>query len=307
MPIHDFHTYHNLDKLKEIVANKNISQSEDLMKALFPLKNKKIGKTLQDIINRFESSAKYKTPLDWFFPQKYETFMEYFKRNISKKKAKDIEAKTIQFTMVMPCEANIESIRDFTDTSSILRLKKPAQDVVKDLIAVGITDISTMEFISLKLLKCFYHRVHCPIDGIIQNITFIGKEEPLFGNNSLWVVEFNSEFGRIYMLLVGELSIQDFTFKLKIGDKVRKFDELGNFNWGSQIVLIYEYDSFRGDVLIQEKEKYFVGDGIFENIKTISPTNWEELPDTTYSRNQYGAGLIIGPGDTGSPQDATIF
>lgn len=307
MPIHDFHTFHGLEELRQIVYKQDPAMSEDLMKALYPYRNKNIGKLLHDIINRFESSAEYETPQEWFFPRKFNTFMEYFQRRLTKKKKEEIESKTGQFNMVMPCESNVESIGDFTDTSSILRLKKPTNGVVKDFIDSGITDVTSMEFISLKLLKCYYHRVHCPVDGKIQSITFIGKESPLFGDNSLWIVEFDSEFGRIYMLLVGELSIQDFTFKLKEGDSVKKFEELGNFNWGSQIVLIYEYDSFKGDVLLEERNKYFVGDGIFQNIKMIAPTNWEELPDTTYSRNQYGSGLIIEPGTLGSPQDATIF
>lgn len=281
--------------------------SEELMKALFPLRNKEIGQTLQDIIHRFEKSAKYKTPNDWFSPSKYKTFMEYFQRKLTDKKKEDIESTTNQYVMTMPAEANIEAIGDFTDTSSILRLKKPTNDVVKDLMAAGISNVQTMEFISFKLLKCYYHRVHCPVDGTIQDITFVGRQEPLFGDNSLWVVNFNSPQGSVYMLVVGELSIQDFDFKFKVGDKVKKFDELGNFNWGSQLVVIYEKDSFKGDILLEEKQKYFVGDGIFSNVRTLEPTDWEDMPNTQYSRNDNKTGVILAPGTTASPQDAEIF
>lgn len=302
---HDYNTFKGLQTLKDIVAKQDPSMSEDLMKALFPLRNKEIGQTLQDIINRFESSAEYATPQDWFTPTKFKTFMEYFTRKLTKKKTEEIDSRTNQFSMVMPAEANIESIGDFLDTSSILRLKKPTKNVVKDLVDIGISDVHKMEYISLKLLKCYYHRVHCPIDGTIQKITFVGTEEPLFGDNSLWVVEFNSEFGRIYMLIVGELSIQDFNFRFNEGDQVKKFEEIGNFNWGSQLVIIYEKDSFVTVPVIKEKEKYFVGDGIFLNDKITSrvPGGMPVIQIGNGTRD----GVILAPGVTGSPQDATIF
>lgn len=303
---HDYTTFNGLENLKEIVAKKDPSMSEDLMKALFPLRDKNIGQTLQDIIKRFEKSAEYTTPNKWFNPNKYNTFMEYFQRKLSNKKTEEIESKIDQFMMVMPSESNVESIGNFTDTSSILRLKKPTNDVVKDLTDVGISDVSTMNFISLKLLKCYYHRVHCPVSGNIQKITFVGREEPLFGDNSLWVVEFNSDEGRIYMLVVGELSIQDFDFNFKEGDKVNKFDELGKFNWGSQLVLIYEKDSFVSEPLIIEKEKYFVGDGIFNKTKIVQGEYLGGMPINQIGNGQRD-GTIYGDDILRAPTGASIF
>lgn len=305
--IHNYSTFKDLENLKQIVDQQDLSKSEELMKALFPLRNKRIHEVLKKIMNRFESSAEYKTPMEWFTPDKFHTFMEYFQRQLTTKKTKEIEAKTNQFSMIMPAEANIESIGDFSDTSSILRLKKPTNEITKDLVNAGISEVQNMEFISLKLLKCYYHRVHCPVDGTIQKITFLGRQEPLFGDNSLWIVEFNSELGRVYLLVVGELSIQDFDFNFNEGDSVKKFDELGKFNWGSQLVIIFEKDSFRGNILINEKDKYFVGDGIFQDEKIISPIEFGDLPDTEFTRNDPKSGLILGPGTLNSPPDAGVF
>lgn len=303
---HDYSTFNGLENLKQIVAKKDPSMSEDLMKALFPLRDKNIGKTLKDIIKRFEKSAEYDTPNKWFSPNKYNTFMEYFQRGLTDKKKEEIEATIDQYLMVMPSESNIESIGNFSDTSSILRLKKPTKDVVKDLMDFGISDVSTLNFISLKLLKCYYHRVHCPVSGTIQKITFIGREEPLFGDNSLWVVEFNSEEGRIYMLVVGELSIQDFNFNFKEGDKVNKFEELGKFNWGSQLVLIYAKDSFVSEPLIIEKEKYFVGDGIFNKTKIVQGDILNSMPIDQIGNGQRN-GTIYGDDILKAPTGANIF
>jgi len=297
--IHNYNSFSGLEKLKEIVAEQDPAMSEELMKALFPFRDKNIGETLDKIISRFESSANYNTPKEWFTQKEFNTFMDYFQRKLTKKKTEEIESGLNQFTMVMPAEANIEAIGDFTDTEQILRLKQPTNNVLQDLRNAGISNIDNMEFISLKLLKCYYHRVHCPVNGIIQDIVFIGRENPLFGHNSLWIVSLSSEHGMVYMLLVGELSIQDFTFNMDKGATVKKFDELGHFNWGSQLVLIYERDSFRGDVLLEEKQKYFVGDGIFSNIKVIDPTEWGSMPNTQFTRNDLKTGLTLGTGETG--------
>ena len=271
--IHDYKTYHGLEDLKRIVDEQDPTKSEDLMHALHPFRDKEIGGLLQRIIDRFIKFSKYTTPMEWFTPKKFNTFMEYFKRKITEDKAKDIESKLADFSLTLPTESNVESLGDFSDTSSILRLKKPTKDVVKDLTTYGMSNVLNMSFISLKLLKSYYHRVHCPVDGKIQKITFVGRDEPFFGDNSLWIVEFDSKYGRVYLLVVGEKSIQDFDFRLKIGDEVKKFDELGNFDWGSQTVLIFESEYFRGECLIQKGERYFVGEGIFADINIISPSD----------------------------------
>ena len=299
MRIHDYRTHNDLKSLEKIVDNNDPSESEDLMKALYPVRDKPIGKLLDKIIKRFSNSAKYDTPMDWFNPTSYKTFMEYFKRSISKPKLEELQSNIASFDMVMPCEANIEAIGDFTDSTPILRLKKTTNDVLKDLAAVGINPL-TNEFISFKLLKCFYHRIHSPVDGTIEDIKFIGKENPLFNNNSLWIVSIASEHGMVYMLLVGELSIQDFTFVLKKGDKIKKLEELGNFNWGSQVVIIFEKDLFNGDILINQKEKYFVGEGIFSFKERLDVQDLEDMPNTQIARDQPAYGVTIAAGDTGT-------
>jgi hypothetical protein len=102
------------------------------------------------------------------------------------------------------------------------------------------------------------------------------------------------------MLLVGELSIQDFTFSLKKGDIIKKLEELGSFNWGSQVVIIFEKDSFNGDILINQKEKYFVGEGIFSFKERLDVQNIEDMPNTQISRDQPAYGITVAAGDIGT-------
>jgi phosphatidylserine decarboxylase len=188
--------------------------------------------------------------------------MEYFTRQLTDEKFQEIKSQKHELSI--PCESTIESIGDFSDTSSILRLKKDTEDVISDLESYGVRDIKNLHFINMKLWKCFYHRVHSPLSGKVIDLQSIESGENFFGNNTLWVVTIKSEMnGLVYLLLVGELSIQDFNFKIKKGDEIEMYQELGNFDWGSQVVLIFDPSKFKEELNIIQGQKYFIGDKIF--------------------------------------------
>ena len=65
------------------------------------------------------------------------------------------------------------------------------------------------------------------------------------------------------MMLVGELSIQDFDFKVKKGDSIEMFEEVGNFNWASQVILLFDENKFDSGMKIDSNKKYFIGDPIY--------------------------------------------
>lgn len=259
MIIKSFKLFESLQSLTDDLIEHG--ELQDIMKELHPVRYDNIGDKLQKIIDRFQGDVNYDTPMDWF-QNDWNTFMEYFTRQLTDEKFDEI--KSSQFQLSTPCECTIESIGDFSDTSSILRLKKDTDDVVSDLKDYGVRDIENLQFINMKLWKCFYHRVHSPISGEILDLQSIESGENFFGNNTLWIVTINSEKnGLVYLLLVGELSIQDFNFKIKKGDKINMFDEIGNFDWGSQIVLIFNPSKFKRELNIISGEKYFVGDEIY--------------------------------------------
>lgn len=282
----------NLEKSPQVdfpMSNNEISVCADqkLMNVLYKFRNKNIGNKLDLIISKFKITTqwgKYSTPNHWFENVKYKTFMDFFKRKLSDYKLNKILSQK-ENILSFPCECIIESLGEFnTDTNfngyklftSILgekekskvlelKLKKHVSDITHDLKKVGIPNIENLSFINMKLLKSFYHRIHSPINGIIKSIIEISPENELFGDNVLWVVEIlTADYGEIYLLLVGELSIQDFEFNIKVGDKINMFDEIGSFNWGSQIVLIYDSNKFKFKSFISQSKQYFIGDTIFE-------------------------------------------
>jgi phosphatidylserine decarboxylase len=252
--IHNFHKFSNLHDLENSLKSKD---NQDVMQALEPYKNDNIGKLLNKIIAKFQKH--YETPKESFEKKKYNTFMDYFTRKLSEDTKKELENQAQNCSMVLPAECDIESIGEISNTDSILRLKKPGAEVQRDLQSKGI-DVSDMSFINMKLLKAYYHRIHCPVSGKIDKLLPIGKDDPMFGDNSLWIVDIDAEeHGHVILLLVGELSIQDFKFFKKEGDEVKIFDELGRFDWGSQVVMLFEADKFPGGLLIDEGQTYFVG------------------------------------------------
>jgi len=204
------------------------------------------------------SSSKY------FEKQHFNSFMDYFTRQLSNDTIQTIQNKITDSQLIIPCECDIESIGSVKDTSKIIRLKKNSENVVNTLKKLGFNNIDDYGFINMKLLLTYYHRIHSPINGIVKQIIPIEREDNFFGENSLWIVDIeNNQFGNVYMLLVGESYIQDFDFKIKEGDYINKFDELGNFNWGSQTVMLYDTTKFNNNILVKEKTHYFVGDFIF--------------------------------------------
>jgi len=235
---------------------------QDIMKELHSVRYDEIGEKLTKIINRFQTDVDYDTPKDWFEDEQYKSFMDYFKRKLSEYKFDEIKSQKIQ--LAIPCECKIESIGDISDTSSILRLKKDAPNVIEDLKSYGVRNTDTLQFVNMKLLKCFYHRVHSPISGKVLNLQSIESGDNFFGDNTLWIVTISSENnGLVYLLLVGELSIQDFQFKIKKDDNISMFQEIGNFDWGSQVILIFNPSKFKNEMGVVEDQKYFIGDKIF--------------------------------------------
>lgn len=195
--------------------------------------------------------------MDCYEGQPYETFIEFFNRWLTKVKFEEIKESSSKHAIILPSESNIESIGRLKDTSSILRLKKKAPEVIDDLKELGIEE--NYAFVNMKLLISYYHHVHAPVSGKIKRMMPIEYDNHIFGKNTLWFLEFETAKKPVYLLIVGESSIQDFNFLVKKNDVVNIADDLGYFTWGSQVVLLFDIDSYLDNILIQPNHHYFVG------------------------------------------------
>lgn len=198
------------------------------------------------------------------------SFMDFFSRKLKTEVSDRIKKEAEQCEMIIPNECYIESIGEFDKEkqgkpdNQILRLKKESGAyATEDLKKLDI-DVRGYNYINMKLLVTFYHRIHCAVKGKIVQLIPIEGNDDFFGKNSLWIVQYDIP-GKspIYHMLVGESTIQDFDFLKEKMDDVDIFDTLGMFNWGSQTVLLYNSKDF-GELAVKEKTKYFVGDCIFK-------------------------------------------
>lgn len=195
------------------------------------------------------------------------SFMDFFSRKLTPQVDAKIRENIKDCKMIIPNECYIESIGEFDKEgrpeNQILRLKKSSgRYATEDLKKLDI-DVEGYNYINMKLLVTFYHRIHCPVNGKITQMIPIEDKDDFFGKNTLWIVKFETEKKPVYLMLVGESTIQDFDFLKEKGDNVNLYDMLGYFNWGSQTVILYNPKDFN-TLNIESKKKYFVGDCIFK-------------------------------------------
>lgn len=255
-----------LEKLNEYVAKK--ANERYILSKVKTLRNEKIGEdNLYNLIKclrwkdvNYNNQVKIKmsdVSMDIYDNQPYETYMQYFNRSIKNDVFNEIQKESLKHQIIVPNECNVESIGIINDPTSIVRLKKDAKSVVEDLNNLGVPLNYT--FVNMKLFVSYYHNVHSPVSGKLVKIVEVDRNLGLFGKNTLWLLEFETDKKPVYFMLVGESTIQDFKFEVKVGDNITIADRLGMFMWGSQTILLFDKESYNGDILIGKKNHYFLG------------------------------------------------
>ena len=282
--------YEDHKNLKEIakMVKEPVDGGKDnersILNKLKSLRYKNINnKELNAMLNHFvESDEKFINNSKWGVSSEYNfdkskfnldlnnpqiSFMDFFTRKLTPKLSLEIKESAKDCEMIIPNECYIESIGEFDKEGrpeqQILRLKKTSgRYATEDLHKLDI-NVDGYMYINMKLLVTFYHRIHCPVSGKIGKMIPIEGQDDFFGKNTLWIVEFITQKSPVYLMLVGESTIQDFDFLKEKGDVVNIFDSLGYFNWGSQTVILYNPNDFN-ELNVEAKKKYFVGDCIFK-------------------------------------------
>lgn len=244
-----------------------LSWETEALLTIFPHRFENIEIILNGMIQTLTKNDKFWCPgssdsnyFDYFSKKEFNSFMDYFTRSLSTEKHASILDNAKTCNMIVPNECYIESTGDLLDTHKILSLKKSAPAIIPAFEKFGI-DLTGYNYINQKLLLTFYHRIHSPVKGKIERIIPVPKEEGIFGENALWILDINTDFGHVYFMLVGESEIQDFHFLIKEGQNIEIFDEIGNFNWGSQTVIFYEASKL-GDISVKAGLHFFAGDKI---------------------------------------------
>jgi phosphatidylserine decarboxylase len=200
---------------------------------------------------------------DAIFTGGHKTYLEWFTRRLRPEVLDQLRSGAEGSSVVIPNECVIESVGMVGDTSSILRLKKPAPEALKDLMKLGVPP--THSFVNMKLLTSHYHHVHAPVSGYVRRLLPIHSDYPLFGRSTLNFCEIESSIGQVFMLMVGEAVVQDFRYAVRSGSKVEQLDPLGCFNWGSQTVLIFP--SGNESIKVRPRRYAFVGHRVLGGLK----------------------------------------
>jgi phosphatidylserine decarboxylase len=96
-----------------------------------------------------------------------------------------------------------------------------------------------------------YHRVHSPVEGTIKEIKRLGTDlwpvhdesvleiPKLFIRNERVVVTLSTQLGTVEVVFVGATNVGSIEIYKAVGDYLNRGDELGVFQFGSTVVMVY--------------------------------------------------------------------
>ncbi len=209
-------------------------------------------------------------------PHHYKTFNEFFTRTL-KQGAREISGAAHQYCC--PVDGRVSQLGPIT--SGTIVQAKGHNYTVSDLLGGRASDVSAFNngaFATLYLSPRDYHRIHMPISGDLKAMHYIPGRlfsvaphtvrvvSRLFARNERVVAIFNTDAGKVAMVLVGAINVAAIETvwaglvtpptKTSIEYKdyeaasctLEKGEEMGRFNMGSTVILLLENGSFRSDL-----------------------------------------------------------
>lgn len=208
-----------------------------------------IPQLVKDLIRSYH----YKTPMNWFVPEVYNTFEDWFLRRLKPSVLQTCIKNSEHSIICSPVEGKIrKQALDYGDV--IVKKSVIAAAELKQILEAD-------EVLQISLIKPDYHRVHSPVDGIVEKIKRYDYGELFKNSEAMTIFTINTDIGKVTMAAVGEVMIQSFVTDLQEGDEVFKVREIGYFNFGSQIILGFPKGLKN---VSYANQKVFVGDTIIQ-------------------------------------------
>ena len=247
-----------------VKSNGNLTKLFALLKPL--VKAELLQDDIQELAKYFQhkdkglsGGANLFTQSSLIYTCNYKCYLDWFTRNLRPVILEKLKHRAkLRAKICMPVECAIESVGVVGNPSSIIRLKKPADYVNAELIGEGIPPSHV--FVNMKLLTSHYHHVHAPCAGVVKRIMPVPLALGIFGKASLTYVVLDTEYGDVALMIVGEAVVQDFDIRVEVGQKLEMLDDIGNFTWGSQVVMLIP--SLLNDVLVSKRQYHFIGDTV---------------------------------------------
>lgn len=217
---------------------------------------------------------------------KYKSFNEFFTRSL-KQGVRQIDEH--QQAIVCPADGMISQIGTITQ-GDIFQAKGQSFSVEK---LIGDTQLAQPfidgQFATVYLSPRDYHRVHMPLAGTLTETLYIPGElfsvnqttaeniDGLFARNERMVCLFDTEIGRMAVVLVGAMIVAGIetvaTGKVKPTGRLElnhhqlalaKGDELGRFYLGSTAIVLFEKDKMNWQAMFTANSKVKMGEKLGE-------------------------------------------
>lgn len=209
-------------------------------------------------------------------PGHYKTFNEFFTRTL-RSGAREISGTEQQFCS--PVDGRVSQLGPITD-GTIIQAKGHNYNVT-DLLGGREQDIAAFEngsFATLYLSPRDYHRIHMPVNGDLCAMHYIPGRlfsvaphtvrvvPRLFARNERVVAIFNTDAGKVAMVLVGAINVaaietvwaglitpptqREIIYKdyEPSTHTLVKGEEMGRFNMGSTVILLLENGTFQSEL-----------------------------------------------------------
>lgn len=192
----------------------------------------------------------YPTPREAFHPTSYKTFDDWFLRRLTSSTLSQCINNAKNSDVCCPVEGRI---MPEAPPNGRMTLKRSMIEVDKFLHILEGDDL-----IQIALKKTDYHRVHSPFDGMIVSVEELQHNQLFEGSEAMVIFDFETSFGPAKLLCIGEATVQTFVTDVQPGTKAKKMQELGYFNFGSQVIIVLPH----GLRLDRSPRKMFPGDPI---------------------------------------------
>ncbi|CAK9036863.1 unnamed protein product [Durusdinium trenchii] len=202
------------------------------------------------IADRINKRFKYKPGRAAFCPEEYLCYEDWFLRKLSEKTHGECLAQAALADVCTPVQGRL-----WPQVPSGEMTLKVSVIAMEELLRLLQGD----QLLQLRLRWPDYHRVHSPVDGTIESIKRYEKDQLFPTSESMSIFKFATSFGPVQLLCIGEWSVQSFQTHAVAGQEVRKMDELGHFDVGSQVILALPKSLH---ILPKEGARMFVGDPI---------------------------------------------
>ncbi len=209
--------------------------------------------------------------------QEYNSLLDFFLREL-KPNARPIDSD--RSSIVSPVDAKISAIGKVCEETILLVKGNP--NTLYELVEGNIENYKNGSYMMLYLSPADCHRIYSPVTGRIIRSKFIdGKVYPVFQKaierhpdtfviNKRVITELESSAGKILMVKVGALNVGQISvnhpvpFLGKPEIIYEKGSEVGRFEFGSTVILLFEKGKFSVEKSLTIGQSVKIGEKIWE-------------------------------------------